>query len=80
MTNIKLSNSEIQSGWNRVTFAEGLISQLPKNHDGRNTWLLNYGVGKESRELREKCNKDRADRGYLPLDFILETECLESVY
>lgn len=53
---IILSNSEIQSGFSRVTYAERLISQLPSDHDGRNIWLLNYGVGEEAIELRNKRN------------------------
>lgn len=40
---IELTPAEIQSGLDRVRFAEGLIRQLPEDHDGRNTWLLNYG-------------------------------------
>lgn len=40
---IALNPHEIQSGLDRIRFAEGLIRQLPENHDGRNTWLLNYG-------------------------------------
>lgn len=61
---IHLTTHEIQSGLNRVQDAEGLILQLPKNHDGRNTWLLNYGVRKEAQELRNsRC--DRIERkGY----------------
>lgn len=39
---IKLSPAEIQSGHDRVRWAEGLIRQLPAEHDGRNSWLLNY--------------------------------------
>lgn len=53
---IILNNAEIQSGFSRVAYAERLISQLPSNHDGRNTWLLNYGVGEEAIELRNKRN------------------------
>jgi hypothetical protein len=41
---IKLTPHEIQSNYDRVKFAEGLIRQLPENHDGRNTWLLNYAA------------------------------------
>jgi hypothetical protein len=26
-----------------ISWAEGLIRQLPVDHDGRNSWLLNYG-------------------------------------
>jgi len=51
---ITLTAHEIQSGSTRVKNAEGLIVQLPSTHDGRNTWLLNYGVGIESQEKRKK--------------------------
>lgn len=27
-----------------IRWAEGLINQLPANHDGRNSWLLNFGT------------------------------------
>lgn len=40
---INLDKAEIQSGVSRVKWAEGLIRQLPESHDGRNSWLLNYG-------------------------------------
>ena len=40
---IKLTPNEIQSNFDRVKYADGLIRQLPETHDGRNTWLLNYG-------------------------------------
>jgi len=40
---ILLDPHEIQSGHTRVDWAEGLIRQLPEDHDGRNSWLLNYG-------------------------------------
>ncbi len=43
---IMLDKAEIQSGHDRVKWAEGLIRQLPVNHDGRNSWLLNYGSKK----------------------------------
>jgi len=48
---IALDRFEIQSGLDRVRAAEGLIRQLPDNHDGRNTWLLNYGSKKTPREF-----------------------------
>ena len=44
-TSIQLTAAEIQSGYSRVRWAEGLIRQLPTSHEGRNSWLLNYGVG-----------------------------------
>ncbi len=49
---ITLSPAEVGSGLSRIRFAEGLIAQLPKDHEGRNTWLLNYGIGKEAYLLR----------------------------
>lgn len=39
---IHLTGAEKQSGYDRLNFAEDLIRQLPENHEGRNTWLLNY--------------------------------------
>jgi len=51
---IVLTKAEIQSGLNRQRAAELLILQLPEDHDGRNTWLLNYGIGNQSQVLRSK--------------------------
>lgn len=39
---IELTPHEVQSGLDRLRFAENLIKQLPDNHEGRNSWLLNY--------------------------------------
>jgi len=41
-----LSKAEIESGLSRVKWAELLIKQLPEKHEGRNSWLLNYGSEK----------------------------------
>lgn len=41
---IELAPAEIQSGVSRVKWAEDLIRQLPETHEGRNSWLLNYGT------------------------------------
>ena len=41
---IALSAAEIQSGLTRVRWAELLIQQLPEDHEGRNSWLMNYGT------------------------------------
>lgn len=54
---IKLSAFEKQSGRTRVQEAEQLILQLPAHHDGRNTWLLNYGTGPEAQAKREAWNR-----------------------
>lgn len=43
MGNIALTPAEIESGLDRVKWAESLIKQLPEDHEGRNSWLLNYG-------------------------------------
>lgn len=53
---IHLTGAEKQSGYDRMNFAEDLIRQLPDNHDGRNTWLLNYSI-------REDAVKMRIERG-----------------
>lgn len=53
---IHLTGAEKQSGYDRMNFAEDLIRQLPDNHDGRNTWLLNYS-------RREDAAKMRTERG-----------------
>ena len=36
----------IESGLSRVKWAELLIKQLPEEHEGRNSWLLDYGSEK----------------------------------
>jgi hypothetical protein len=60
---IRLTPAEIQSGHDRVRWAEGLILQLPNTHDGRNSWLLNYGLSAEA----DACRKRWTDRnGPLP--------------
>lgn len=46
------TTAEINSNYDRVRWAEGLILQLPENHDGRNSWLLNYGTRDEAKLLR----------------------------
>ncbi len=40
---IPLTPAEVESGLDRVHWAESLIKQLPADHEGRNGWLLNYG-------------------------------------
>ena len=52
METIKLNEVEIRANFSRVEYAEKLIQQLPKEHDGRNTWLLNYGILQEAKDLR----------------------------
>ena len=45
-TSICLTKAELESGLTRVQWAEALIKQLPEEHEGRNSWLLNYGEEK----------------------------------
>lgn len=40
---IKLTQAEVNSGYCRVQWADDLIRQLPETHEGRNSWLMNYG-------------------------------------
>jgi Papain family cysteine protease len=51
---IKFTRAEIQSGSSRVVWAEGLILQMPPDHEGRNSWLLNYGISKQADEVRDR--------------------------
>ena len=65
----KPTPAEVGSQFSRVAFAEGLIRQLPVDHDGRNTWLLNYGQSDEAKALREKRN----------IGWIRETQAAETI-
>ncbi len=56
MGTIKLNAVEIRSKFDRVNYAEKLILQLPENHEGRNTWLLNYGKSDFAINLRKEKN------------------------
>lgn len=49
-----LTPHEKQSGHTRMKWAAGLIAQLPKDHDGRNSWLMNWAEGDEADALRAK--------------------------
>lgn len=51
---IKLTPHEIQSSSTRQHWAQGLIKQLPLTHEGRCSWLLNYGTIEESKIARAK--------------------------
>ena len=67
---IKLSKAELQSNISRVAWAEGLILQLPKEHEGRNSWLLNYGIGIDAIMMRKEHESN--------LVWNKKTSCLES--
>lgn len=51
---IELTPAEIQSNHNRVQWAESLLLQMFEKHEGRNSWLMNYGVSTEAKQLRAK--------------------------
>lgn len=53
---IKRTKHEVQSGHDRQIWAELLISQLPSDHEGRNSWLLNFGLKQEAIDIRVKNN------------------------
>ena len=78
---IKLSKMEIQSNHNRVAQAENLIKQLPDDHDGRNSWLMNYGTSLTAQDIRTNDNQKRRDGGYSPRDLTwnFTTSCLNGV-
>jgi len=59
---IQLSKAELQCDMSRVRWAEGLIVQLPNTHDGRNSWLMNYGVGEEATKIRARIEKERGEQ------------------
>ena len=48
------TKAEVQSNYDRQKSAEGLILQLPQDHDGRNSWLLNYGTSQEAVAIRAR--------------------------
>ena len=77
---IKLSQQEIISNLSRVRNAEMLIEQLPNTHDGRNTWLMNYGVRTEAERIRRTDTERLKESGYVPRTLVWndETECLDS--
>ena len=54
MLNFEPRTDETDGTRDRITDAEMLIMQLPNDHDGRNTWLLNYGTGIEAAALRAR--------------------------
>ena len=66
---IKLTGAEIQSGRSRVDWAEGLIEQLPNCHEGRNSWLINYGKGMHA----------QLSRNEKKIKWVEETESAETV-
>ncbi len=51
---IILNRAEMQSNLDRVKHAEALIKQLHPKHEGRNSWLMNYGQSQEAENIRKK--------------------------
>jgi len=67
---IVLTPAEIHSGSDRVKWAEGLILQLPETHEGRNSWLVNYGKSDAAIVLRNRWELENSSK----LDWNEETE------
>jgi len=68
---IRLSPVEVQTGHDRVRAAECLILQLPKDHDGRNAWLLNYGISEPAMRMQAQAGliwDAETNRTYHPAD------------
>lgn len=56
---LELTGAEIQSGHDRQEWAEGLLLQfleLKPDHEGVQSWLLNFGRKSYSRRLRHERN------------------------
>ncbi len=49
---IQLTKAEVQANYDRVRWAEGLIEELPRDHEGANSWLLHYGTGRRAVEIQ----------------------------
>lgn len=58
---IYLTQGETVANSNRVRSAQSLIEQLPPWHDGRNSWLLKYGVGEKYQHMRDARNLPWSD-------------------
>lgn len=72
----KHDRDEVIAGWNRRSekcraaptddlqrsWAQTLIEKLPDGHEGRNSWLINYGVGPEADWLRTEHERNAAAR------------------
>lgn len=82
-----MTEAEFSASVDRLDLAEALIVQFPNTHDGRNSWLMNYGLGEEAQTLRRKRGlkispRTRAavrESGELRSDiskFITRTSCL----
>lgn len=58
---IVLTPAEVQSQYSRVQWAEGLILQLPEDHEGRNSWLMNYGEGREAKAFSQQWHRENCE-------------------
>jgi len=54
-----------------LRFAEGLIEQLPDDHEGAINWLMNHGEGDKAGKLRKKYSHPQTRR------IVLEETCEE---
>lgn len=58
---INLTQGETGANLNRVRWAQALIEQLAPRHDGRDSWLLSYGVGEKYQHMRDARNLPWSD-------------------
>ena len=63
--------AEQQSGYSRLEWAEDLIKQLPETHDGRNSWLLNYGTKPEPKPDRSVLMNFKPSKDF-PMALVLD--------
>lgn len=52
--------SRLEEAEKALAWAQGLIEQLPPNHEGRNSWIMNHGVGPTTEELRDWWARNRS--------------------
>ena len=49
---VPITEAEAKSGFDRLRWAELLILELPATHEGRNSWLLNFGTSEKAVAIR----------------------------
>lgn len=63
--------AELRSGYSRVAWADDLIRQLPEAHEGRNSWLMNYGRRYAPGTVRAVPAEARPGEGYDDRDAVI---------
>lgn len=60
-----------------ITWAEGLIAQLPKEHDGRNSWLMNNASTEEAELLRAEYSRQHPGKQWVWDDDRMIWRCID---